>query len=110
MFTLATGRMVGPLEKSVLPGTRGAISDNIGSHPASLRLYSGFLKSSRTRMVIPAFSRDGAGLPQDAAKNGKHGAIGSRRIQLANLFGLRLAFLHLERLPEEARLNRASGA
>jgi hypothetical protein len=28
----------------------------------------------------------GAGLPQDAAKNGKHGTIGSPKIQLANLF------------------------
>ena len=32
------------------------------------------------------FSRDGAGLPQDAAKNAKYWAIGSPNIQLADLF------------------------
>src|ERR1019366_1710442 len=32
-----------------------AISDNIGSHSASLRLCSGVLKSTRIRMVIPSF-------------------------------------------------------
>jgi hypothetical protein len=31
------------------------------------------------------FSCDGAGVPQDAAKQGKHGAVGSPEVQLANL-------------------------
>jgi hypothetical protein len=66
-------------------GGNDATSDNIGSPPASFRLYSGLLKSSRTRKVILLFA-DGAGLPQDAPKDGKNGAAGSPKIQLADLF------------------------
>jgi len=50
-----------------------ALSRHIGSHPASLRPYSGFFKPSRTPRGDSLFSRDGAGLPQDAAQCGKHG-------------------------------------
>jgi hypothetical protein len=31
------------------------------------------------------FASDGAGLPQDAAENGEHWAVGSPKVQLANL-------------------------
>src|ERR1017187_2929313 len=34
------------------------------------------------------FARDGAGFPQDAAKNGKNWAVGSPKVQLVNLLWL----------------------
>jgi hypothetical protein len=48
-------------------GGNDATSDNIGSPPASFRLYSGLLKSSRTRKVIPSF-RGRRGTPTGRAE------------------------------------------
>ncbi len=54
-------------------GCAGALSRLIGRHHASLRPYSGFFMSSRTRVVNPLSSCNGAGSARDARSTASRG-------------------------------------